>query len=220
MGKKKNKEASKELNAIKRLFWEIASRFESNTVKINKIIAHCNERRQHFFDKWTNKEKEQTPELEKSIEDDRRQIILMGSQNQEKILSLVEGKTLVLDKDKSIRYYSGARIVDISNEDLVVESLEELEKREKTDIKGLITTDNIIPKKNMAEAIKILEASGHFLAETKKGIIVKAFEDKIKKGELDPEKIKGVKITQNEFFGVHTPNVDFSENIKTTTKEF
>jgi len=220
MGKEKKKEASKELNVIKRMFREIASRLESATVKLNKIIAHCEERRQHFIDKWTAKELERTSELAKSIEDDRHQIVLMGYQNHEKILGLIEGKTLELGKKISINYRSGEKILEILNKDLVIESLEKQEESEGLDIKGLIISGPTIPKKNIPKAIAILEATGYYLSEIEKNINVKTFEKKIKSGELDPEKIKGIKIIQNEFFGVHTSNVDFSESIKTTTKEF
>jgi len=220
MEKKRKKRISKELNLIKKVFLVIALRLQSNKTKIERIKTYCNERRQHFIDKWTNREKERTAELAKIIEDDFQEIVLLGSQNQEKILRLVEGKTLELNKKMSIGYRIGPKVPEILSKKSLIESLENQAKNEGLDIKDLVTVEPVIPREKMAEAIEILEARGFYLAEDEKDINEKTFEKKIKNNELDPEKLKGIKIIQKEFFTLHTPDVNVSEPIKTTTKEF
>jgi len=220
MGKKRKKRISRELSLVKRIFLEIASRLQSNKAKIKKIQAHCKERRQYFFDKWTNKETGQAMELAKSIEDDFQEIVLLGCQNQEKILRLVEGKTLELNKKMSISYRTGAKIPEVLDKNLLIESLENQGKSEGLDIKDLVTAEPVIPKEDMAKAIEILETQGFYLAKIEKNINEETLKAKIKSGELDPEKLRGLKIIQNEFFILHTPDINISEPVKTITKEF
>src|SRR4030066_813624 len=217
MKKERKKGISKELNVIKRIFLEIASRLQSNTAKIKKIKAYCQERREHFLDKWTGKEKEKAAGLPEMVEDDIQKIVLLGLQNRGKILSLIKGKTLKLNKRMSIGYRTGPKILEVLNKDWVIESLKNLEEEEGLDIKDLVTTELTIPKKDVATVISILKDIGVHVGNIKMDINEKALETKIKSGELDPGKLKGLKIIQNEFLILRAPDINFSEPIETTT---
>jgi len=221
MEKRKKIKFSKELNRIIKIFLVIAARLQSNTVKKEKNSAHCKERRQHFIDKWKKNEEALNTDLIEIIKDDRGQLILLGTQYFQQILSLIEGKTLKLSKHISISYRTGSKIPEVINKDLVIASLEEQAKSEGLDIKDLITSEPVIPKENIPKVIEILKASGQsLLTGVEKSINEKVLEQKIKNGKLKPEKIKGVRIIQNEFFGFSAPDVKFSEPIKTIIQEF
>ena len=55
---------------------------------------------------------------------------MLGSQNQEKILRLVEGKTLELNKKMSIGYRIGPKVPEILSKKSLIESLENQAKNE------------------------------------------------------------------------------------------
>ncbi len=205
------------LNSIKRLFWVQISRFETNHAIKNKVDAKCDERINHFKDKWEKKRQEKMPPgLLKEIEDCLEKIINLGILNYKNLLNLLGGKTLNLKHSEVVKYYDHPGKWDFYNKDLLKESLKSLR------LENLIITTETIPQENMKEAIAILKSHGHILSEIDEDINESALLEKIANGEIKVEVLNGLRRKVNQYFAVTTPtpNAEIRKVIKTITEEY
>jgi len=207
----------RELNFIKRTFWIIVAKLDKNSGIKNKAEATLKERISHFIHKWdVVKRAEKIPkELLAEIEKDKNKVIKLGVLYFKKLLELIEGKTLDLGQGRAVKYYDDPQKWIIWNESSLRTSLR-LIHQEELIVKG----EKIIPPQSMQTAIGILEKHGYNLAVVEEKIDEKKLTEKIKKGKINPQDLKGIKREINQYFAVLTPNVEIREKINVVLEEY
>lgn len=208
----------RKLNFIKRTFWIVVARLDKNSGVLNKIEAYLKERVSYFVHKWdVIKRAEKIPkELVAEIEKDKAKVIQLGTLYFMEVLKLIGGKTLNLGHGKAVKYYDDPQKWVVWNESALKTSLRLIHQE------GLILKkgEKIIPPQNMEKAIVLLEKHGYDLAVFNEKIDEKKLSEKIRKGKIKPEDLKGIKREINQYFAVLTPNVEIREKINVVLEEY